>query len=131
MNKENIRILIVDDLSSMRRVVSAFLVDLGYHHIREDENGTYALATLRREKFDMVVTDWNMPGMTGLELVTEIRNDTALKHLPVLLITAESRKENILAAAKAGASDYVVKPFSIATLGDKVERLLQRRRITA
>lgn len=127
MNKEDIRILIVDDLSSMRRVVSAFLADLGYQNIRQDENGIYALATLRREKFDMVVTDWNMPGMTGLELVTEIRNDTELKHLPVLLITAESRKESILAAAKAGASDYLVKPFSSATLGDKVERLLQRQ----
>ena len=126
MNKENIRILIVDDLSSMRRVVSAFLIDLGYRHISQDENGKYALATLRREKFDMVVTDWNMPGMTGLELVSEIRNDPDLQHLPVLLITGEARKENILAAAKAGASGYVVKPFSMTVLGEKVERLLMR-----
>jgi two-component system chemotaxis response regulator CheY len=126
MNKENIRILVVDDLSSMRRVVSAFLAELGYRHISQDDNGNYALATLRREKFDMVVTDWNMPGMTGLELVTEIRNDPDLQHLPVLLITGEARKENILAAAKAGASGYVIKPFSMTVLGEKVERLLMR-----
>ena len=129
--KEQLRILVVDDIASMRRVVAAFLHELGYRHIMQAANGTEALAMLHKEAFDLVITDWNMPRMSGLELLQAIRQDANLKPIPVLLITAEARKENIVAAAQSGANGYVVKPFTIATLGEKVERILQRSQDTA
>lgn len=124
--KEQLRILVVDDIASMRRVVAAFLHELGYRHITQAANGSEALAMLHKEPFNLVVTDWNMPRMSGLELLQAIRKDPHLKQLSVLLITAEARKENIVAAAQSGANGYVVKPFTIATLGEKVERILER-----
>lgn len=121
-----IRILVVDDLSSMRRLVVKFLSDLGYSHLREVNNGNEAFVLLQQQAFDLVVTDWNMPGLSGLELLQLIRKDPDLQHIPVLLITAEARKENVLAAVRSGASGYVVKPFNMATLGAKIEWILQR-----
>ncbi len=124
--KEQSRILLVDDIASMRRLVAAFLHELGYRIITQAANGTEALTMLHKESFDLVVTDWSMPKMSGLELLQEIRKDPDLKPIPVLLITAEARKENIVAAAQSGASGYIVKPFNITTLGEKVERILER-----
>lgn len=123
--KDSIRILVVDDMSSVRRLVVTFLHEIGYRHFKEATNGTEAFALLHKEPFDLVITDWNMPGMTGLEMLQAIRKAPNLKHLPVLLITAEARKENILAAARSGVSGYVVKPFTMITLGAKVEWILQ------
>ena len=124
--KEQIRILVVDDISSMRRLAAAFLHELGYRQITQAANGAEALTMLQKEAFDLVITDWSMPRMSGLELLQAIRKDSNLKQVPVLLITAEARKENIMAAAQSGASGYVVKPFTMTTLGEKVERILER-----
>lgn len=129
--KEQLRILVVDDISSMRRLVAAFLDELGYRGITQAANGTEALTMLHQEAFDLVVTDWSMPRMSGLELLQEIRKDPTLKAIPVLLITGEARRENIVAAARSGANGYVVKPFTITTLGEKIERILQRSQESA
>ena len=120
------RILVVDDISSMRRLVSAFLHELGYRQIAQAASGAEAFMMLQKQTFDLLITDWSMPGMTGLELLRAVRTTSDKKELPVLLITAEARKENILSAAQSGANGYVVKPFSITTLGEKVERILRR-----
>lgn len=126
INKEALRILVVDDISSMRRVVASFLFELGYRSISQAEGGQQALSQLIKDGFDFVVTDWNMPGMTGLELLQEIRKHPDLKHIPVLLITAEARKENVIAAAQAGANGYVVKPFTYTVLGTKIINILSK-----
>ena len=125
MNEQH-RILVVDDIASMRRLVAAFLHELGYRQTMQAANGTEALSLLQKDAFDLVVTDWNMPRMSGLELLQTIRKDPDLKQLAVLLITAEARKENIVAAAQSGANGYIVKPFTITTLGEKVERIFMR-----
>ena len=124
--KEQHRILVVDDIASMRRLVVAFLHELGYRQIMQAANGTEALSLLQKDAFDLVVTDWNMSRMSGLELLQTIRKDPDLKQLAVLLITTEARKENIVAAAQSGANGYVVKPFTITTLGEKVEQIFMR-----
>lgn len=124
--REQLRILVVDDIASMRRLVTAFLHELGYQKITQAANGTEALSLLQKDAFDLVVTDWCMPRMSGLELLQMIRKDPDLKQLAVLLITAEARKENIVAAAQSGANGYVVKPFTITTLGEKVEQIFMR-----
>jgi two-component system chemotaxis response regulator CheY len=129
--KSTTRILVVDDMSSMRRLVVKFLSDLGYSHLMEANNGNEAFALLQKQAFDLVVTDWSMPGMSGLELLQSIRKEPDLQHIPVLLITAEARKENVLAAVRSGASGYVVKPFNMTTLGAKVEWILQRGQLGA
>lgn len=121
------KILVVDDFSTMRRIVKNLLRELTYNESDEAENGQEALHKLRAGMFDFVITDWNMPVMNGLELLTEIRKDPTLKHLPVLMITAEAKKENIIAAAQAGASGYIVKPFTAATLEEKINKILQRQ----
>ncbi|MBI5429586.1 MAG: chemotaxis response regulator CheY [Nitrosomonadales bacterium] len=125
MGIENTRFLVVDDFSTMRRIVRNLLKELGFSNVQEAENGVEALAKLRAETFDFVVSDWNMPVMTGIELLKEIRADAKLKHLPVLMVTAEAKKENIIAAAQAGASGYVVKPFTAATLDEKLKKVFQ------
>jgi two-component system chemotaxis response regulator CheY len=122
-----VKILVVDDFSTMRRIVKNLLRELTYTESDEAENGQEALHKLRAGMFDFVITDWNMPVMNGLELLTEIRKDPTLKHLPVLMITAEAKKENIIAAAQAGASGYIVKPFTAATLEEKINKILQRQ----
>jgi len=113
----------VDDFSTMRRIVRNLLKELGFTNVQEAEDGVDALNKLRGEKFDFVVSDWNMPNMTGIDLLRAIRGDAALKHLPVLMVTAEAKRENIIEAAQAGASGYVVKPFTAGTLNEKLQKI--------
>jgi two-component system chemotaxis response regulator CheY len=120
---EDTKFLVVDDFSTMRRIVRNLLKELGFVNVQEAEDGVDALNKLRAEKFDFVVSDWNMPNMTGIELLRNIRADANLKHLPVLMVTAEAKKENIIEAAQAGASGYVVKPFTAATLDEKLKKI--------
>ncbi len=120
------KFLVVDDFSTMRRIVLNLLKELGYSNMEEAEDGVAALKKLQSEKFDFVVTDWNMPNMTGLELLTAIRADPNLKSLPVLLVTAEAKNENIVAAAQAGANGYIVKPFTAATLEEKLTKIIEK-----
>lgn len=124
--KKEFKFLIVDDFSTMRRIVRNLLKELGYAHAEEAEDGVVALNKLKQEQFDFVVTDWNMPNMTGIDLLKAIRQDPNLKQLPVLLITAEARKENIIEAAQSGASGYIVKPFSAEVLNEKVDKIFSR-----
>ena len=119
----NTRFLVVDDMATMRRIIRSLLEQLGYKNIDEAEDGAEALKKLRNQDYDFVITDWNMPNMTGLELVQEIRKDSTLKHLPVLMVTAEAKKENVIAAIKAGVNNYVVKPFTAETLKEKIEKV--------
>ncbi len=123
MADPNMKFLVVDDFSTMRRIVRNLLKELGFSNVYEAEDGVDALRKLRADTFDFVVSDWNMPNMTGIELLIEIRKDEALKHLPVLMVTAEAKKENIIAAAQAGASGYVVKPFTSVTLDEKLKKI--------
>ena len=125
MGIEDTKFLVVDDFSTMRRIVRNLLKELGFINVQEAEDGVDALAKLRAGEFDFVVSDWNMPNMTGLELLKQIRGDAKLKHLPVLMVTAEAKKENIIEAAQAGASGYVVKPFTAATLDEKLKKVFQ------
>jgi len=125
MGIEGTRFLVVDDFSTMRRIVRNLLKELGFANVQEAEDGVDALAKLRAAEFDFVVTDWNMPNMTGIELLRAIRADAKLKHLPILMVTAEAKKENIIEAAQAGASGYVVKPFTAATLDEKLKKIFQ------
>jgi two-component system chemotaxis response regulator CheY len=118
------KILVVDDFSTMRRIVRNLLKELGFTNVHEAEDGVDALGKLRGEKdFEFIVSDWNMPNMTGIELLRTVRADAALKHLPVLMVTAEAKRENIIEAAQAGASGYVVKPFTAATLDEKLKKI--------
>jgi two-component system chemotaxis response regulator CheY len=123
---KNMRILIVDDFSTMRRIVKNLLNDLGFSNTAEAEDGGSALAALRASKFDFVVTDWNMPGMTGIELLKSIRADPALAKLPVLMVTAEAKREQIIEAAQSGVNGYVIKPFTAATLQEKLNKIFER-----
>ena len=123
MADPNMKILVVDDFSTMRRIVRNLLKELGFSNVFEAEDGVDALKKLRLEPFDFVVSDWNMPNMTGIDLLREIRKDPALKHLPVLMVTAEAKRENIVEAAQAGASGYVVKPFTAVTLDEKLQKI--------
>lgn len=120
---EDTRFLVVDDFSTMRRIVRNLLKELGFVHVQEAEDGVEALNKLRADQFDFVVSDWNMPNMTGIELLQAIRADGKLKHLPVLMVTAEAKKENIIMAAQAGANGYVVKPFTAAVLDEKLKKI--------
>jgi two-component system chemotaxis response regulator CheY len=126
MADKNLKILIVDDFSTMRRIVRNLLKELGYTNADEAEDGVVALQKLKGGNFQFVVSDWNMPNMTGIELLRHIRADAELKHLPVLMVTAEAKKENIIAAAQAGASGYVVKPFTAATLEEKLNKVFEK-----
>ena len=125
MGIESTRFLVVDDFSTMRRIVRNLLKELGFVNVQEAEDGVEALKKLRAETYDFVVSDWNMPNMTGIELLREIRADAKLKHLPVLMVTEEAKRENIIEAAQAGASGYVVKPFTAATLDEKLKKIFQ------
>jgi two-component system chemotaxis response regulator CheY len=122
----NTKFLVVDDFSTMRRIVRNLLKELGYTNVDEAEDGSMALSKLRAEKFDFVVSDWNMPVMDGLTMLQNIRADPALAKLPVLMVTAEAKKENIIAAAQAGANGYVVKPFTAATLDEKLGKIFEK-----
>ena len=126
MADKNMKFLVVDDFSTMRRIVRNLLKELGYTNVDEAEDGSVGLQKLKSGNFQFVVTDWNMPVMTGIELLKAIRADATLKHLPVLMITAEAKKENIIAAAQAGASGYIVKPFTAATLAEKLQKIFDK-----
>ncbi|CAB3697143.1 chemotaxis response regulator CheY [Trinickia soli] len=123
---KSMKILVVDDFPTMRRIVRNLLKELGYGNVDEAEDGAAGLSRLQGGGFDFVISDWNMPNMDGLEMLKRIRADAALSHLPVLMVTAESKKENIIAAAQAGASGYVVKPFTAATLDEKLTKILEK-----
>lgn len=125
MNKD-MKILIVDDFSTMRRITKNLLRELGFNNTHEADDGLTALPMLQQGSFDFLITDWNMPGMEGLELLKIIRKDSALKTTPVLMVTAESKREHILEAAKSGVNGYIVKPFTAATLQEKIEKIFQR-----
>ncbi len=125
MINPEIDVLVVDDALTMRRIVRGLLRELGCQNIREAEDGTTALEELRRKKADLVISDWNMPNMTGIELLRAIRADDSLKSVPVLMVTAESKKENIIAALQAGVSNYIVKPFNANTLEEKLNKIFK------
>ncbi|HEY9192104.1 MAG TPA: chemotaxis response regulator CheY [Methyloversatilis sp.] len=126
MSDPKMKFLVVDDFSTMRRIVRNLLKELGFTNVDEAEDGVVALQKLRASEFDFVVSDWNMPNMTGIELLRAMRADAALKHLPLLMITAEAKKENIIEAAQAGASGYIVKPFTAATLSEKLTKIFEK-----
>ena len=123
---KNMKVLVVDDFSTMRRIVKNLLRDLGFTNISEADDGSTALPMLQGGDFDFVVTDWNMPGMQGIDLLKAIRADDSLKHIPVLMVTAEAKKEQIVMAAQAGVNGYIVKPFTAATLKTKLDKIFER-----
>ena len=126
MANPNTKFLVVDDFSTMRRIVRNLLKELGYTNVEEAEDGADGLNKLKQGGFEFVVSDWNMPNMDGLQMLQAIRADANLKSLPVLMVTAEAKKENIIAAAQAGASGYVVKPFTAATLDEKLSKIFEK-----
>ena len=126
MADKNMSFFVVDDFPTMRRIVRSLLKELGFTNVEEAEDGQDALNKLRAGNFEFVVSDWNMPNLDGLEMLKEIRQDNALKDLPVLMVTAEAKKENIIAAAQAGANGYVVKPFTAATLEEKLNKIFEK-----
>ncbi|HAD48908.1 MAG: chemotaxis protein CheY [Idiomarina sp.] len=123
---KNMKILVVDDFSTMRRIIKNLLRDLGFTNIQEADDGNTALPMLQQGDFDFVVTDWNMPGMQGIDLLKEIRKDDNLSHLPVLMVTAEAKREQIIQAAQAGVNGYIVKPFTAVTLKEKLDKIFER-----
>lgn len=126
MSDPNLKFLVVDDFSTMRRIVRNLLKELGYSNVEEAEDGLVALQKLDGGSFDFVVTDWNMPNMDGLTLLQSIRRSPSLKHLPVLMVTAEAKRDQIIEAAQAGVNGYVVKPFTAQALKEKIEKVFER-----
>ncbi len=126
-----IKFLVVDDFSTMRRIVKNLLHDLGYRNVSEADDGNTALPMLKTGKFDFLITDWNMPGMAGLDLLKHVRADGALASMPVLMLTAEAKREQIVEAAQAGVNGYVIKPFTAATLKGKIDKILAARATAA
>ncbi|CAM3541750.1 chemotaxis response regulator CheY [Bordetella sputigena] len=126
MVDKNLKILVVDDFPTMRRIVRNLLKELGFENVDEAEDGQMALDKLRTGGFQFVVSDWNMPNLDGLSMLQQIRADATLSKLPVLMVTAEAKKENIVAAAQAGANGYVVKPFTAATLEEKLTKIFEK-----
>ncbi|HIC97200.1 MAG TPA: response regulator [Aquificaceae bacterium] len=125
MPPTDIKVLVVDDMSTMRRIIRTILNQLGYTNVEEAENGKQALAKLKKEKFDFLITDWNMPEMDGLSLVKAVRSDEELKGLPILMVTAEAKKESVIEALKAGVNNYIVKPFTPEILKEKMEKIFK------
>ncbi len=123
---KDMRILIVDDFSTMRRIIKNLLRDLGFNNTSEADDGQTALPMLKSGKFDFLVTDWNMPGMDGLSLLKAVRADDDLGTMPVLMVTAEAKREQIVVAAEAGVNGYVVKPFTAITLKEKIDKIFER-----
>lgn len=120
------KILIVDDFSTMRRIIKNLLRDLGFTNTDEADDGSTALPMLKSGKYDFLVTDWNMPGMSGFDLLKAVRADDSLSTLPVLMVTAEAKREQIVAAAQVGVNGYVIKPFTAAVLKEKIEKIFER-----
>ncbi|GAB1258069.1 chemotaxis response regulator CheY [Aurantivibrio plasticivorans] len=123
---KGMKILIVDDFSTMRRIIKNLLRDLGFTNTHEADDGSTALPMLKSGDFDFLVTDWNMPGMTGIELLKEIRADESLASLPTLMVTAEAKRDQIIEAAQAGVNGYVVKPFTAQVLKEKIDKIFER-----
>jgi len=123
---KDIKVLVVDDFSTMRRIVKNILRQLGFNNIVEADDGTTGLGVLQKEKIDLIISDWNMPKMTGLDLLKAVKSDDALKDIPFLMVTAEAQQENIIEAVKAGVSNYIVKPFTAETLGKKIEQVFNK-----
>lgn len=130
MNKD-MKILIVDDFSTMRRIIKNLLRDLGFNNTAEADDGATALPILQSGSFDFLVTDWNMPGMTGIDLLKAVRADAKLAKLPVLMVTAEQKRDQIIEAAQAGVNGYIVKPFTAITLKEKIDKIFERLEATA
>jgi len=128
---QNMKILIVDDFSTMRRIIKNLLRDLGFNNTHEADDGNTAWPLLRSGNFDFLVTDWNMPGMQGIDLLRAVRADPGLASLPVLLVTAEARRDQIVLAAEAGVNGYIVKPFTAQTLKEKLDKIFERLAATA
>ena len=124
---KDMKFLVVDDFSTMRRIIKNVLGDLGYSNVTEADDGTTAWPLLQQNHFDFLITDWNMPGMPGLDLLKAVRADDRLNALPVLMLTAESKREQIAEAAQAGVNGYVIKPFTATTLQEKIEKILASR----
>ena len=122
-----VKFLVVDDFSTMRRIVKNLLQELGYNDITEADDGNTALPLLQAGSFDVLITDWNMPGMPGIDLLKAVRADAKLAKLPVLMLTAEAKREQIVEAVQAGASGYVIKPFTAVTLKEKLDKMLASR----
>jgi len=122
----NMKILVVDDFSTMRRIIKNLLKELGFTNIEEADDGQTALPLLKQGNFDFLVTDWNMPGMTGIDLLRAVRADPGLASLPVLMVTAEAKREQIVLAAQEGVNGYIVKPFNGATLKEKIDKIFER-----
>lgn len=125
MNKD-LKILVVDDFPTMRRIVKNLLKDLGFQNVEEAEDGAMGLERVRSGSYDLIVSDWNMPNMDGLEMLKAIRANEATAKIPVLMVTAEAKRENIVAAAQAGANGYVVKPFTAAVLEEKLKKIFEK-----
>ncbi len=124
---KDMKFLVVDDFSTMRRIIKNLLIDLGYPNVAEADDGSTALPMLQSGQFDFLITDWNMPGIPGLELLKAVRADARLAKLPVLMLTAEAKREQIIEAAQAGVNGYVIKPFTAATLKEKIDKILEAR----
>lgn len=122
----HIKILVVDDFATMRKVIRNLLKQVGYENIVEAEDGVTALKALKSQKIDLIISDWNMPNMTGLELLKAVRADEELKPTPFLMVTAEALQDNVIAAVKAGVSNYIVKPFTAEVLNDKIKKILEK-----
>jgi len=120
------KILVVDDFSTMRRIIKNLLKELGFTNIEEADDGQTALPLLKQGNFDFLVTDWNMPGMSGIDLLRNVRSDPKLASLPVLMVTAEAKREQIVLAAQEGVNGYIVKPFNGATLKEKIDKIFER-----
>lgn len=125
MNKD-MKILVVDDFSTMRRIIKNLLRELGFNNVSEADDGKTGLSALQNSEFDFVITDWNMPGMAGIDLLKAVRADDKLKSIPVLMVTAEAKKEQIIQAAQSGVNGYVVKPFTAQTLKEKIDKIFER-----
>ncbi len=128
---KSMKFLVVDDFSTMRRIIKNLLHDLGYPDVTEADDGTTALPMLQQGEFDFLITDWNMPGMQGLDLLKAVRADARLASIPVLMLTAESKREQIVEAAQAGVNGYVIKPFTATVLKDKIDKILDARKAGA
>ena len=127
MADTKMKILVVDDFATMRRIIKNILRQGGYKNIVEADDGTTALPKLRTDTIDLVIADWNMPRMTGLDLLKAMRSDKALKDIPFLMVTAEARKDNIIEAIQCGASSYLVKPFTVETLSEKIDQIFSQQ----
>jgi two-component system, chemotaxis family, chemotaxis protein CheY len=121
---KDLKFLVVDDFSTMRRIIKNLLNDLGYSNVEEADDGKTALPMLQNGSFDFLITDWNMPGMPGLDLIKAVRADGKLAKMPVLMLTAEAKREQIIEAAQAGVNGYVIKPFTAETLKEKLDKIL-------